>query len=103
MAIEHSTKHVTSRIPRGTFREKGSRGSEPGAAAARKSAPSYDELSWEHEVSEIQTLTLPPSVPPADVYPDIESALLAASEQLHRLPSQPELPPIADFYRRAKA
>jgi hypothetical protein len=88
MASRTSSKHATPGIPRGTFREK------------RKSAPSYDELAWAHEVSEI--LTLPPSAPPADVYPDIETALLAASDQLHRRPSQPELPPLADKYRRAK-
>jgi hypothetical protein len=50
-----------------------------------------------------EELTLPPSAPPTDVYPDIESALLAASDQLHRRPSEPELPPVADRYRRAKA
>ena len=59
------------------------------------------EVSWEGEDSDVFRLTLPPEAPTGDAYPDIESALLAATHR--RRPSQPELPPMAEPHRRTKS
>ena len=90
---------VTPGIPTGTF---GTISSAMARSGTWRLTPAQHEPGWDDEVSDLEKLSLPASVPPADVYADIETALLAASEQLHRLPSSPELPRVADLYRRSK-
>jgi hypothetical protein len=87
LITKHDFLHGETSVPHGTFEENAER-------------ETWDP--WAQELSEVQQITLPADVMPADVFPDIESALLAAAEQLHRRPSQPELPVIADLHRRSK-
>jgi hypothetical protein len=85
------------RIPSGTFGES--------AARTRSSMPTPRSSAASYEI-----LALPPSAPASEIYPDIESALIAASDQLQRsaewAPEQPavrsELPALPRLYRRAK-
>jgi hypothetical protein len=109
-------------VPAGTFRE-GKRKSRPAVLPPKpvatktvaKPAPGPARASdltkdvseswtsgWESEDSDVYQLSLPPDVTPGDVFPNIESALQAATEQLQRGPSSPELPPIADRYRKSR-
>lgn len=88
-------------VPAGTF------GREVARRAPIKSdvvpRPSQAELdTWTEAEAEVFRLSLPSDVPPAEVFPDLETALLAAADQLQRTPTQPELPPIADVHRRSK-
>jgi hypothetical protein len=71
------------------------------SAGAREDRKS--DAAWEAAGAEVYRITLPPGAPDGEVFPDLESALLAAADQLQRTPSQPELPPIADPHRRAKS
>lgn len=109
-------------VPAGTFRE-GKRKSRPAVLPPKPaattsvgktaSAPAHaSDLTkdvseswasgWQSEDSDVYQLSLPPDLTPADVFPNIESALLAATDQLQRGPSSPELPPIADRYRKRR-
>ena len=80
-------------VPAGVF----GKARQPGEREA--TAP---ELGWELEASDVFELTVPPGHIPVNAFPDIESALLAATEQVTRTPSSPELPTLADPHRRPK-
>jgi hypothetical protein len=92
-------------IPAGTFEPVESRAfptkSDVAPRPTRDSAAELEAL-WEAGEGDVFRITLPPDAPRGDVFPNIEAALLAATEQLQRTPSQPELPPIADLHRRSK-
>jgi hypothetical protein len=94
-------------IPAGTFLDKPERNAMELRPIPTKSdvapRPARDsDAVWEAIAADSYRITLPPDAVSGEVFPDIETALLAAADQLQRTPTQPELPPIADLHRRSK-
>lgn len=87
-------------VPAGTVLEGKRKSREPAPRASDLTADVTE--GWENEDSDIYQLTLPAGETAGEVFPNIEAALIAATEQLQRGPSSPELPPIADRYRKSR-
>lgn len=89
-------------IPAGTFGDDRARRVPIKSDVAPRLSTRRSEPDLCAEDADGFRLSLPSDVPPAEVFPDLASALLAAADQLQRTPTQPELPKVAEPHRRPK-